>query len=65
MLSCQQATRLLSEAQDRELGTIERMSLKMHITMCAACRNFAGHMHSLRHFARAYARGDQKESDDK
>lgn len=58
MLSCHQATRLLSEAQDRKLGPYEALSLKMHVFMCAACRNFGRHMDTLRRFARTYARGE-------
>ena len=42
MLSCRQATRLMSEAQDRKLGLAEKMSLELHLAMCkigrASCR---------------------------
>lgn len=65
MLNCHQATRLLSEAQDRKLGPGEALSLKMHVMMCAACRNFGRHMDTLRHFARTYARGGDEGGGDK
>jgi hypothetical protein len=38
-LSCKEAARLLSEAQDHDLGTAERARLRLHLAVCAACRN--------------------------
>lgn len=57
MKSCREVTRLLSEAQERSLGLGERASLRLHLMMCAACRNFGQQMDSLRQISRAYARG--------
>jgi hypothetical protein len=57
MLNCQKATRLYSEAQERELSLKENMSLKMHVMMCSGCRNFGKHMYTIRQAMRAFAEG--------
>lgn len=57
MLNCQAVTRLLSESQERQLSLQERMSLRMHLMMCSGCNNFGKQMQTLRHIARAYAKG--------
>ncbi|SDJ59609.1 zf-HC2 domain-containing protein [Microbulbifer yueqingensis] len=57
MKSCREVTRLLSEAQERPLDFSERASLRFHLMMCGACRNFSSHMASLRKISRAYAAG--------
>lgn len=38
MLMCKQATRLMSLKQDRPLRLGERLSLRLHLAMCGACR---------------------------
>lgn len=58
MLNCTEATRLFSESQERKLDFKERMSLKMHSTMCSGCRNFGEQMKALRLTARAYAKSE-------
>jgi len=40
MLTCKDASRLISERQDRPLGFRERLSLRMHLWMCVSCRRF-------------------------
>ena len=57
MLNCQNTTRLYSESQERPLTLQERMSIKMHVSMCSGCRNFGKQMHILRQTARAYVKG--------
>ncbi|SFF65954.1 Putative zinc-finger [Fontimonas thermophila] len=57
MLNCRDATRLMSEAQDRPLRWGETISLKMHVMMCSGCRHFGDQMHVLRRIVRAYADG--------
>lgn len=56
MMNCQEATRLLSEQQERTLSVKEIMALKMHTAMCSACRNFGKQMDTIRGFARTYAK---------
>lgn len=40
MLTCKDASRLISESQERPLGFRERWGLRLHLWMCDACRNF-------------------------
>jgi hypothetical protein len=63
MLSCKQATRIMSEAQDRQLGMSERMALQLHLLICGGCRNFGHQMHSLRKISRIYASGKTGQED--
>lgn len=64
MLTCQQVTRLLSEAQDRELRLKEKLPLKLHLLMCPGCTNFRRQMDFLRRACRQYpaARPDSPDS---
>ena len=48
MLSCREATRLLSEAQDRKLVLPEKLQLEIHLALCKGCRNFRKQMSFLR-----------------
>jgi hypothetical protein len=57
MLTCHQATRLLSEAQDRKLPLKEKLPLKLHLMMCSGCANFRQQMDFLRQAARRYLPG--------
>lgn len=38
MLSCKQATRLMSQSQERPLGFGERFNLRLHTMICTGCR---------------------------
>jgi predicted anti-sigma-YlaC factor YlaD len=57
MLSCQEATRLMSQKLDRKLALVEVMNLRFHLMMCKGCRHFDDQMLSLRQITRAYAKG--------
>ncbi|GIX31813.1 MAG: hypothetical protein KatS3mg124_2285 [Porticoccaceae bacterium] len=61
-MNCIDATRLLSEAQERTLAKGERLRLGIHLAMCGGCRRFARQLPALRRFARAYARGEHERS---
>ncbi len=66
MMNCKQATRMLSDAQERPLNLTERGALKLHLMMCTGCRNFGDQMQSLRYFARHYSQQpDQDDPTDK
>jgi len=52
MLSCKEATRLLSEAQDRKLVLPEKLQLEIHLAMCTGCRNYRRQMSFLREACR-------------
>lgn len=57
MISCRQATQLLSDAQEYQLPLKVKVKLKIHVTMCSACHNFEKQMRILRVTARTYAKG--------
>lgn len=40
MLTCRQASEMVSQSLDRPLTRRERWSLKAHLLMCAACSRF-------------------------
>jgi predicted anti-sigma-YlaC factor YlaD len=55
MLNCEEATRLLSERQDRALSMAERTQLTLHTMMCSGCREFGRQMTTLRDLVRGHA----------
>ena len=48
MLSCKEATRLVSQGLDRRLGFAERLGLRLHLLICDGCTNFSRQMAFLR-----------------
>jgi len=63
MMNCQQATRLMSEAQERPLSLREKVALKLHLLICSGCKNFSLQIPFLSQAMRAYAKGTDAESD--
>jgi hypothetical protein len=47
-LNCKQASRLLSQIQDRRPGLRERIALWLHLRVCDACINFEKQLSVLR-----------------
>ena len=64
MPSCLEVTRLVSESRERKLALSEQMSLKMHMVICSACRQFGSQVGFLHDAMRAYAHGKDKEQDE-
>lgn len=54
MLSCKDATRLMSEAQDRDLAMTETIGLEMHLLICAGCRRYREQMDFLHQICRQH-----------
>jgi len=54
VLNCHYATRMISEAQERRLGMLERLSLRAHLVMCNACRRFERQLPLLRQAMRSF-----------
>ncbi|MDH3354662.1 MAG: zf-HC2 domain-containing protein [Chromatiales bacterium] len=48
MLNCKNATKLMSQAQDRPLFLKERISLRFHLMMCSGCNNYNQQMFLIR-----------------
>lgn len=61
MLSCRQARRLLSQSRDTRLPLGQRLSLRLHLSMCKYCRNFGKQLQWLG--AAAEALGDIDDHD--
>ncbi|MCM2287969.1 MAG: zf-HC2 domain-containing protein [Sulfuritalea sp.] len=57
MLSCKQATELMSQEQDRPLTLAERLGLRMHVWMCTGCNNYRRQMDVLRAACRRFGSG--------
>lgn len=58
MMRCRQATRLMSESQDRRLTFTEKASLQFHTSMCSACRNALKQMRVIHGAIKAYSDAD-------
>jgi predicted anti-sigma-YlaC factor YlaD len=54
MKSCREVHRLVIEGQDRQFGVVERLTVRVHLLMCSACRHFAGQMQLLRQALRRF-----------
>lgn len=52
MMNCQQATELMSQAQDRPLSIGERLGLRLHLLICTGCSNFRRQLDVLRQACR-------------
>lgn len=46
--SCKEATRLITERLDRELTFAERIGLRFHLAICAACPKVARQIDIMR-----------------
>ena len=62
MLTCKDASRLLSQSMDQPLPRLKRMELRVHVWLCSACSNFEKQLMFLRQAAR---RLDEECSDTK
>jgi len=54
MLSCKQASVLLSQAQERSLGWQETLAPKFHLMLCDGCVNFRRQLDFLRAAIKRY-----------
>ena len=57
MLSCRDASQLLSQAQERRLNWHERLLLRLHLVLCDGCRNFRSQLAIMREAMRRYRDG--------
>lgn len=62
MLSCKDASRLQSQAQDRRLTLAERFSLRLHLLICDNCRRFARQLQLIRKACRQVNASDRMEA---
>lgn len=65
MMTCREATRLMSEGRERTLTLREKSALLFHTGLCGACRRFNRQIDVVSRLAREYARGiDGSHSDE-
>lgn len=53
-ITCKEASRLISEGLDRDLGIAERTKLRLHLAICVACDRLTRQLGFLRRAAREY-----------
>ena len=56
-LTCKQTARLLSQTQERPLGTLLRLRLRLHLTFCDGCTNFMRQLAFIRKALRQFRDG--------
>jgi predicted anti-sigma-YlaC factor YlaD len=74
MLSCRGLAAIASDYIDDELGTVKKLSVRMHLLMCPHCRTFIGNLrtsaelldrHNMQSLSDTYARRIDQEIDEK
>jgi predicted anti-sigma-YlaC factor YlaD len=64
MLTCKDASHLMSESQERPLNLRERWGLRLHLWMCVSCRRFDQQLALLRQAIRSLRRRAEAEAQD-
>jgi hypothetical protein len=59
MMDCKHATQLMSQQQDRELGIMERIGLRLHLLICSGCSNFNKQIDFIRNACRQIGGGER------
>ena len=54
LINCKQASRLVSRMQERPLGPMDRLLLRLHLAWCVACLRFDTQMRFLRQAMQKY-----------
>lgn len=55
MLMCRDLARIASDYIDGELGTMDAVSVKMHLLMCGHCRTFIGNLRASVNLMQAHS----------
>lgn len=55
MLMCRDLARIASDYIDDELGTAQKLSVKMHLMMCKYCRSFIGNLRASTNLMQAHS----------
>ena len=64
MLTCKDASHLVSQGQDRPLSFRERWNLRIHVWMCSNCRRFERQIALIRRLLRQSGRRAEAEAAD-
>jgi hypothetical protein len=59
-LDCKDVSRLISDAQDRDLAPAERTNLRLHFVICETCRNVDEQMQFIRRAMKNLGSGSQQ-----
>jgi hypothetical protein len=62
-VSCQEAVRLMSQAQEKPIGSAERLALQAHLALCRGCAAVEKHFAVLREAMRRLADGARGRKD--
>ncbi|HEY1327067.1 MAG TPA: zf-HC2 domain-containing protein [Casimicrobiaceae bacterium] len=54
VLTCKEASRLLSQSLDRPLGRFEGWKLRMHLRLCEVCTRFGEQLRFMREAMHRY-----------
>lgn len=57
-LTCKEAAKLMSQAQERQLGLFEGLALRMHLWVCIGCANYRRQLDMLRQACRRFSGRD-------
>jgi hypothetical protein len=60
MLTCKDASHLISEREDRPLTWRERLGLRLHLWICNNCRRFERQMAAMRMALKLLVKKDRK-----
>ena len=55
IISCKDASRLVSQEQDSRMSFWQRVTLRLHLSVCAACTHFEQQIRFLRAAMRKYS----------
>ncbi len=58
MLSCKEATRLVSEKLDRDMPFWQRLGLRLHVLMCRGCSRYTRQVTTLDRLVDEHYRSD-------
>ncbi|ANQ86025.1 zf-HC2 domain-containing protein [Azoarcus olearius] len=61
MLTCKEATHLISDALDRPLSWRERLKLRAHLALCSGCRAFRRQLDFLRSASQRFRNGAKED----
>jgi hypothetical protein len=53
-ITCKEASRLISQGLDRDLGAGERAKLRLHLAICVACERVSRQFDLMRRALRQY-----------
>lgn len=59
MLNCRQAAELMSLRMDKDLPLPRKIGLRLHLMMCAGCRNYSRQMDFLRQVSRKFSQREE------